>query len=267
MLLVIDAGNTNTVFALFDGREQKGLWRISTSVQRTCDEYAVFLKPLMLQTGVNPGVVTDAIIGSVVPGLNFNLTKLCVESFSCHPLYVGSPEVKTGMTIDLDRPEELGADRLINSVAGVEKYGTSLIVIDFGTATTFDIVNADGVYCGGAIAPGINLSLQALYMAAAKLPSVAVERPPSVIAKNTVTAIQSGIFWGYVGLIEGLLKRMQEEMGTKMTVVATGGLAPLFTDAIDAIDYADNDLTLQGLALIFERNRCEVQPLKAVAIV
>lgn len=255
MLLVVDAGNTNTIFALFDDMEQIGLWRISTNVQRTCDEYAVFLKPLMMQTGVNPSSVTDTIIGSVVPDLNFNLIKLCAEHFSCEPLCVGGSDVKTGMKVDIDNPEELGADRLINSVAGVDKYGPSLLIIDFGTATTFDMIDENSVYCGGAIAPGINLSLRALYMAAAKLPSVAVARPPKVVAKNTVNAIQSGIFWGYVGLIEGLVKRMKVEVGKEMTVVATGGLAPLFTDTIDVIDHADNDLTLKGLALIFEKNK------------
>ncbi|MGE0108330.1 MAG: type III pantothenate kinase [Bdellovibrionales bacterium] len=255
MLLVIDAGNTNTVFALFDGRDQKGLWRISTNAQRTCDEYAVFLKPLMMQTGVNPAAVTDAIIGSVVPDLNFNLIKLCVEHFSCEPLCVGNKNVETGVQIDIDRPEELGADRLINAAAGIEKYGASLMVIDFGTATTFDLINKEGIYCGGAIAPGINLSLRALHMAAAKLPSVAIEKPPRAVAKNTITAIQSGVFWGYVGLVEGLIRRMKDEMNEDMTVVATGGLAPLFTETIKEIDYADNNLTLQGLALIFEKNK------------
>lgn len=265
MLLVIDAGNTNTVFALFDNEEQIGLWRISTNVQRTCDEYAVFLKPLMIQTGVNPTAVTDAIIGSVVPDLNFNLIKLCHEHFFCEPLIVGSPQVQTGIKVDIDRPEELGADRLVNTVAGVAKYDTPLLIIDFGTATTFDVIDAQGTYCGGAIAPGINLSLRALYMAAAKLPSVAVARPPSVIAKNTVTAIQSGIFWGYVGLIEGLISRMKEEFGAPMTVVATGGLAPLFTETIDAIDHADHDLTLRGLYLISEKNKeVKAYPPKAV---
>ncbi len=255
MLLVIDAGNTNTIFALFDGQKQTGLWRMSTDVQRTCDEYAVFLKPLMIQAGVNPAVVTDAIIGSVVPDLNFNLIKLCREYFFCDPLLVGSKEVETGIKIDIDRPEELGADRLINAVAGVAKYKTPLLIIDFGTATTFDVIDFDGTYCGGAIAPGINLSLRALHMAAAKLPSVAVERPPQVIAKGTVSAIQSGIFWGYVGLIEGLLSRIKQEFGAPMTVIATGGLALLFTDSIPEIDHLDDDLTLSGLALIFEHNQ------------
>jgi type III pantothenate kinase len=209
----------------------------------------------MIQTGFNPAAVTDAIIGSVVPDLNFNLIKLCRDYFSCDPLIVGAPSVKTGIKIAIDRPEELGADRLINAVAGVARYKKPLLIIDFGTATTFDVIDENGTYCGGAIAPGINLSLRALHMAAAKLPSVAVARPPSVIAKGTVSAIQSGIFWGYVGLIEGLITRTKEEFGAPMTVVATGGLATLFTDSIPMIDHVDNDLTLSGLALIFERNQ------------
>lgn len=255
MLLAIDAGNTNTVFALFDGDKPISVWRAVTNVQRTYDEYAVFLRTLMAQIGVEPSAVTDAIIGSVVPDVNFNLIKLCREHFKCEPLLVGAPGVETGVKVMIDRPEELGADRLINAVAGLALYKTPLMIIDFGTATTFDVVDADGCYRGGAIAPGVNLSIRALHMAAAKLPSVAVARPPKVIATNTVTAIQSGIFWGYVGLIEGLIERTKAEYGAPMTVIATGGLARLFVDAVPAIEHIDADLTLRGLALIFERNR------------
>jgi len=255
MLLAIDAGNTNTVFALFDGPAQIGLWRAVTNVQRTSDEHAVFLQTLMAQVGVQVSDVTDAIIGSVVPDANFNLLKLCREHFACEPLVVGSAGVETGIKIKIDRPEELGADRLINAVAGVALYKTPLLIIDFGTATTFDVVDAGGTYCGGVIAPGVNLSLRALHMAAAKLPSVAVVRPPKVIATGTVTAIQSGVFWGYVGMIEGLISRIRTEFGAPMTVVATGGLAKLFIDAIPSIDEINTDLTLRGLSLIYERNR------------
>lgn len=255
MLLAIDAGNTNTVFALFDGPTQIGLWRAVTDPQRTPDEYAVFLKSLMAQKGLSASDVSDAIIGSVVPDMNFNLFKLCREHFECEPLLVSVSGVETGIKVKIDRPEELGADRLINAVAGVELYKTPLMIIDFGTATTFDVVDADGTYCGGAIAPGVNLSLRALHMAAAKLPSVAVARPPKVIATNTVTAIQSGVFWGYVGMIEGLIARTKAEFGAPMTVVATGGLSKLFIDSIPAIDEINTDLTLRGLSLIYERNR------------
>ncbi|HAX90683.1 MAG TPA: type III pantothenate kinase [Rhodospirillaceae bacterium] len=255
MLLAIDAGNTNTVFALFDGTTQIGVWRAVTNVQRTSDEYAVFLKTLMAQIGVESSTVTDAILGSVVPDVNFNLVRLCRDHFDCEPLIIGSPDVVTGIKVCIDRPEELGADRLINAVAGVSLYKTPLLIVDFGTATTFDVIDADGTYRGGAIAPGVNLSLRALHLAAAKLPSVAVAKPAKVIATGTVTAIQSGIFWGYVGMVEGLISRIKAEFGAPMTVVATGGLSKLFIDAIPSLDEVNTDLTLRGLALIFERNR------------
>lgn len=255
MLLAIDAGNTNTVFALFDGMTQIGMWRAATNAQRTADEYAAFLKTLMAQIGVEISTVTDAIIGSVVPDANFNLMRLCRYHFNCEPLMVGAVGVATGVTVKIDRPEELGADRLMNAVAGIDLYKAPLLIIDFGTATTFDVIDSEGVYCGGVIAPGVNLSLRALHMAAAKLPSVAVARPPKVIATGTVTAIQSGIFWGYVGMIEGLIARIKAEFGAPMTVLATGGLASLFDEAIPSLDHIDGDLTLRGLALIFEKNR------------
>lgn len=168
---------------------------------------------------------------------------------------VGAPNVKTGIKVLIDRPEELGADRLINAVAGVAKYKTPLLIVDFGTATTFDVVDENGNYIGGAIAPGVNLSIRALHMAAAKLPSVAVARPPKVIATNTVTAIQSGIFWGYAAMVEGLIQQIRAEYGMAMTVVATGGLTSLFRETIPSIEHIDQDLTLRGLALIFERNK------------
>lgn len=255
MLLAIDAGNTNTVFALFDGATQIGLWRAETDPQRTSDEHAVFLKTLMSYAGIVPSGVTAAILGSVVPDMNFNLIKLCRDHFGCDPLMVGAANVKTGIKVQIDRPEELGADRLINAVAAVHLYNKPLIIIDFGTATTFDVVDADGTYCGGCIAPGVNLSLRALHMAAAKLPSVAVARPPKAIATNTITAIQSGVYWGYVGMIEGLIARTKAEFGAPMTVIATGGLSKLFIDSIPSIDEINTDLTLRGLSLIYEMNR------------
>ena len=255
MLLAIDAGNTNIVFALFDGARQVGVWRAATKPQRTADEYAVFLKTLMREAMIDAREIHSAILGSVVPDANFHLRKLCRDHFNCEPLLVGAPEVTLGIGIKIDKPDEVGADRLINAVAGLAAHKPPLLLIDFGTATTFDVVDAKGNYCGGSIAPGINLSLQALPMAAAKLPSVAVARPRKVIGTGTVEAIQSGIFWGYVGLIDGLITRIKAEFGHPMTVIATGGLAPLFMDAIPAIDHQDPDLTLRGLHLIFERNR------------
>jgi type III pantothenate kinase len=190
-----------------------------------------------------------------VPDVNFSLFKLCRDHLKCEPLIVGTPNVETGLKIQIDRPEELGADRIINAVAGRTSYEGALLILDFGTATTFDVVSEDGIYCGGAIAPGVNLSLRALHMAAAKLPSVAIARPPKVIATNTVTAIQSGVFWGYVGLIEGLIARTKAEFGRPMKVIATGGLASLMAHAIPAIEQVDADLTLKGLSLLFERNK------------
>jgi type III pantothenate kinase len=258
MLLAIDAGNTNTVFALFDGTEQLGVWRMVTQAERTSDEYAAFLKIMMAAAGLGDAVLGGAILGSVVPAANFHLVSLCRKTFGCEPLIVGQPNVKIGFKLKLDQPSEVGADRLINVIGGVASYKPPLLMIDFGTATTFDVVDENGDYCGGAIAPGVNLSLQALHMAAAKLPRVAVMRPAKVIGTATVPAIQSGIFWGYVGLIEGLIARTKAEFAEshkkEMTVIATGGLAPLFRDAIPAIQFIDSDLTLRGLRLLFEQN-------------
>lgn len=254
MLLAIDAGNTNIVFAVFDDEELKGEWRASTQTDRTADELGVWLMQLMTTVGLTRADVSSAIIASVVPAMVFSLKTLCRRYFSCDPLVVGDEGVELGIEVLLDRPEEVGADRLVNAVAAHKCYQGPMIVIDFGTATTFDVIDAEGNYCGGAIAPGINLSLEALHMAAAKLPRVAIGRPRTVIGKATVPAMQSGIFWGYVGLIEGLVRRMEEEFGDKMLVLATGGLAPLFAEATPIINRLDADLTLRGLLEINRRN-------------
>jgi len=255
MLLAIDAGNTNTVFALFDGAALAGVWRTTTNEQHTTDEYAVFLKTLMAEAGITPREVTAAILASVVPYANIHLINLCRKHFNCEPLVVGSPDVSLGIAVKVDRPEEVGADRLVNAVSGNASHKPPLLIIDFGTATTFDVVDANGDYCGGAIAPGINLSLHALHMAAAKLPRVGVAKPRKVIGTNTVEAIKSGTFWGYAGLIEGLIERIRTEFGAPMTVIATGGLAPLFAGAIPAIEHIDAELTLRGLQIIYEKNK------------
>jgi type III pantothenate kinase len=254
MLLAIDAGNTNIVFAVFDGESVRGEWRASTHTDRTADELGVWLMQLLTTAGLRREDVTSAIIASVVPAMVFGLKTLCRRYFACDPVVVGDEGVELGIQVLLDRPEEVGADRLVNAVAAHLCYQGPLIVIDFGTATTFDVVDADGNYCGGAIAPGINLSLEALHMAAAKLPRVAIGRPKQVIGKATVPAMQSGIFWGYVGLIEGLVRRIEEEHGGTMLVVATGGLAPLFAEATPVIGRLDPDLTLRGLLEIHRRN-------------
>ncbi|CAA7625841.1 type III pantothenate kinase [Magnetospirillum sp. UT-4] len=254
MLLAIDAGNTNIVFAVFDGDEVKGEWRASTQTERTADELGVWLMQLLTTAGLGREHISAAIIASVVPAMVFSLKTLCRRYFGCEPIVVGDEGVQLGIAVLLDRPEEVGADRLVNAVAAHKFYTGPMIVIDFGTATTFDVIDAEGNYCGGAIAPGINLSLEALHMAAAKLPRVAIGRPKQVIGKATVPAMKSGIFWGYVGLIEGLVGRIEAEFGAPMTVIATGGLAPLFAEATPVIHHLDDDLTLRGLVEIQRRN-------------
>jgi len=255
MLLAIDSGNTNTVFAVFDyDGTILGEWRSSTNDNRTADEFAVWLFQLLAFENIDPKAITKAIIATVVPAMLFNLKSLCWKYFKIDPLVVGDASVDLGLKIKLDRPEEVGADRLVNAIAAHEHYKGPLIIIDFGTATTFDVVDEEGNYCGGAIAPGINLSLEALHMAAAKLPRVAIGKPDCAIGKGTVSAMQSGIFWGYVGMIEGLSRRIAEEFGQRMTVIATGGLASLFAASTSIIEHCDNDLTLRGLRLIYQRN-------------
>lgn len=261
MLLAIDVGNTNVVFALVEEREGAAdiihRWRISTNRQRTADEYMVWLNQLFQLEGLDRSQVTDAIIATVVPPTLFNLQHLCRKYFGFEPMVVGAPGVDYGVRIDMPNPAEVGADRVINAVAAHAAYPGDIIVVDFGTATTFDVVDADGAYKGGVIAPGINLSMEALFSAAAKLPRIAVEPPggnAGVIGKGTVHAMQSGVFWGYVGLIEGLVARIKSEVGRPMTVIGTGGLATLFNRHTAAIDMVDGDLTIRGMALIHARN-------------
>ncbi|HSE78974.1 MAG TPA: type III pantothenate kinase [Alphaproteobacteria bacterium] len=255
MLLAINCNNTNVKFAVYDGAQQRGSWRISTEARRTADEYAVWLTHLMQLSGLDRRDIDDAIVANVVPPAMFNLKELCRRYFGCEPLVVGDPALDLGLKVLLDNPDEAGADRLVNAVAVRMRYDLPAIVVDFGTATTFDIVDADGNYCGGVIAPGINLSVEALHMAAAKLPRIAVTRPAQVIGKGTISAMQSGVYWGYIGLIEGLIRRIQDEFGRRMTVISTGGLAPLFTEATQVIEHLDPDLTLDGLVEIYRRNR------------
>ena len=256
MLLAIDAGNTNTLFALLDAKgDTRGAWRASTDGKRTADEYAVWLTQLMALEGIAPEAVDGAIIASVVPPTMFALKTLCRRFFKTDPMVVGEPGVDIGIEVRIARPDQVGADRLVNGVAAIERFGGPLIVIDFGTATTFDVIAADGAYEGGVIAPGINLSLEALDRAAAKLPRIAISGPPQrVIGNATVPAMESGTYWGYVGLIEGIVSRIKGEYGKPMKVVATGGLAPLFAQATDAIDEIDPDITMRGLHMIYWRN-------------
>ncbi|MFI4947499.1 MAG: type III pantothenate kinase [Alphaproteobacteria bacterium] len=254
MLLAINANNTNTVFAIWEGARLRGSWRTATEGKRTADEYVVWLDHLLALEGLSRKDVDGAVIASVVPEVNFNLLTLCRHYCKTDPLVVGAKGVKLGTKALVDRPEEVGADRLVNTVAAHDRYKGPLIVVDFGTATTFDVVDRDGNYCGGVIAPGINLSLAALHMAAAKLPSVPIGRTARVIGKDTVSCMQSGIYWGYIGLVEGLVGRIKSEFGAAMRTIATGGLAPLFDGATAAIDQVDPDLTLWGLRLIHRNN-------------
>jgi type III pantothenate kinase len=255
MLLAINANNTNTVFAIWDGAQLKGSWRIATDAKRTADEYVVWLDHLLSLEGLSRSGLDGAAIASVVPESNFNLLTFCRRYCKTDPVVVGEKGVKLGAKALVDRPEEVGADRLCNTVGAHNRYRGPLVVVDFGTTTNFDVVDRDGNYCGGVIAPGINLSLTALHMAAAKLPSVRLSRTEHVIGKDTVSCMQSGVYWGYVGLIEGLVARIKAEFDPAMKVIGTGGLAPLFAGATDAIDKVDPDVTLWGLRLIYRHNR------------
>ena len=254
MLLAIDAGNTNIVFALYEGEAMRAQWRAVTQVSRTADEYAVWLSQLLALEGLSFADLDAAIIATVVPAVLFDLRALCRTYLKCEPLIVGDPAVDLGMNVNTDAPQSVGADRLCNTVAAHERYKGAVIVVDFGTATNFDIVSEDGAFDGSVIAPGANLSIEALHQAAALLPRVAIHRAQKVIGRDTVSSMQSGVYWGYVGLITGLINGIKKEYGKPMTVVATGGLSHLFRPDIPAIDYIDPDLTMRGLMLIHARN-------------
>ncbi len=255
MLLAINANNTNIKFAIYSGDSVIGHWRIATSPTRTSDEYAVWLTHLMALKGINPSDITGSIIAIVVPQALFEIKLLCRNYFDCEPWVIGEEYVDLGIGVLIDTPEEAGADRLVNAVAGHTFYGGPLIIVDFGTATTFDVINEDGDYIGGIISPGINLSVEALHIAAAKLPRIAIERPDNVIGRSTVEAMKSGVYWGYVGLVEGLVKRIKAEHNREdMKVIVTGGLAPLFEGATEIFDIMDVDITMKGLLEIHRRN-------------
>lgn len=255
MLLAIDIGNTNSCFAVFNTTELLGQWRLSTSLHRTAEEYILALSQLMELDGISYKNIEDVIISSVVPQTTFPLKRLCRDYFHVDAMVIGDGNVDTGIAVKIDKPDEVGADRLVNAVAARARYGNNVIAVDFGTATTFDVVDDVGDYVGGVIAPGIHLSIDALRMAAAKLPEVAVAKPERVIGKSTVGAMRSGMYWGYIGLIEGIIARIREEYGKPMTTVATGGLAGLYAKSTAAIEHLDADLTMEGLRLIYERNK------------
>jgi len=255
MLLAIDAGNTNVVFALVDGLEIKARWRIATEARRTGDEYAVWLHQLLELEGYSKADVTAAIIGTVVPRATHNLEVLANKYFGVEALIAGEGNAAWPIALDVDEPQNVGADRALNVIAAHEKYEGDLIVIDFGTATTFDVVDYTGAYKGGIIAPGINLSLDALVNAAAKLPRIAIDVPEdaSVIGRTTESQMLTGIYWGYVAMMEGLVERLKREIGRPVKVVATGGLASLFDKQADLFDAVEPDLTIRGLSLLHEK--------------
>lgn len=254
MLLVIDVGNTNIVLGIFKGKDLLDHWRISTNRIRTTDEYGVLIRNLFTLNGIDADEVNAVIISSVVPPIMPTLERMCQRYFGVLPLIIG-PGVKTGMNIKYDNPREVGADRIVNDVAAYEKYGGPLIVIDFGTATTFCAIAPNGDYLGGAIAPGIGISTEALVQRTAKLPRIEVTKMSHVICRNTEQSMQAGVFYGFVGQVDGIVNQMKRELGGKPKVVATGGLAVIIAPASKSIDVVEPMLTLEGLRIIYERNR------------
>jgi len=262
MLLVVDVGNTNTVLGLYEpaleapGAQRNLLahWRVSTNKSQTVDEYGVLFRNLFAMNGIEVTAVQGIVISSVVPPLDSTLRDVCERYFRLRPLFI-EPGVKTGMPVHYDNPAEVGADRVVNAVAAFEKYGGPCVVVDFGTATTFDVVSPRGEYMGGVITPGIGISADALFERTARLPRVDIRKPPTVIATNTVNSLQAGLYYGYLGLIDGILERLIGELGGEVKVVATGGLAALMGSGSKYIREVDDLLTLEGLRIIYERNQ------------
>ncbi|AUM73208.1 type III pantothenate kinase [Paracoccus jeotgali] len=254
MLLCIDTGNTNTIFSIWNGTKFVSHWRIATDHRRTADEYFVWLETLITLRHFEMDI-TACIISSTVPRVVFNLRVLCNRYFNTRPLVVGRPDCLLPAYPRVDAGVTVGPDRIVNTWAAHARHGGELIVVDFGTATTFDVSDEDGAYVGGVIAPGVNLSLEALHAGAASLPHVDVTKPDQVIGGNTIACIQSGIFWGYIGLVEGVIEKIRAERDRPMKVIATGGLAPLFEQGTDVFDSVEDDLTVQGLRLIYEFNK------------
>ncbi|MCG3266484.1 type III pantothenate kinase [Yoonia sp. I 8.24] len=254
MLLAIDCGNTNTVFSIWDGESFIATWRTSTEWQRTADQYYVWLSTLMAVQKLDVEI-TEMIISSTVPRVVFNLRVLSDRYFNCRPLVVGKPDCLLAQQPRVDEGTAVGPDRIVNAAGAYDRFGGNLIVVDFGTATTFDVVDTDGAYVGGVIAPGVNLSLEALHNAAAALPHVDITMPQRVVGTNTVACMQSGVFWGYIGLVREICARIKAERDAPMKVIATGGLAPLFQQADNLFDSYDDDLTMHGLTVINKYNK------------
>ncbi len=255
MILVIDVGNTNIVLGVYDNDELKYHWRIATSRDKTEDEFGMVIKDLFSHVELQLSNVTGIIISSVVPPIMFSLEQMCKKYFGIKPMVIG-PGMKTGLNIKYDNPKEVGADRIVNAVSAIHEYGSPLIIVDFGTATTYCFINEDKQYMGGAIAPGIGISTEALYTRASKLPRIEITKPSQVVGKNTVHAMQAGIFYGYVGQVDGIVSRMKEQSKEEPKVIATGGLATLIAKESKTIDVVDPFLTLRGLQMIYHKN-CE----------
>lgn len=254
MLLVIDVGNSNIVLGVYDQKTLLRTWRVTSDKSRTSDEYGALLHTLFASAGLGLDRIDAVIISSVVPALTWVMESIARDFFRLAPLVVG-PDIKTGIQIQYDNPREVGADRIVNAVAGYEKHRSALIIVDFGTATTFDHVNSNGDYCGGAIAPGLAISMEALFQRASKLPRIDIAKPPQTIARNTINSMQSGIYYGYIGLVDGIINRIKAECLDNPRVIATGGLAKLISPESQTIDEVDEFLTLDGLRILYERNR------------
>ncbi|WP_139492567.1 type III pantothenate kinase [Brevibacillus dissolubilis] len=254
MLLVIDIGNSNIVLGLYKGEDLTHHWRIATDRNKTEDEYGMLVYNLFLSVGLRLDQVDGVIMSSVVPPLNKTIERMCLKYFHKKALCIG-PGIRTGLNIKSEHPREVGADRIVNAVAALHEYGAPLIIVDMGTATTFCYIDERMQYWGGAIAPGIGISTEALVSRAAKLPRIEITKPSSVVGRNTIASMQSGIYYGFVGQIEGIVRRMKQEASANPKVVATGGLARLIADGTDSIDVVDENLTLKGLRLIYERNK------------
>ena len=255
MLFVIDIGNTNIVMGAYRGNDLEHYWRISTDTSKTSDELGVLLNQLFEYKGASFKDINAVVISSVVPTIMSNIETMCAEYIGIKPLIVG-PDIETGLVIKFDNPKEVGADRIVNAVAAIEKYSVPAIVVDFGTATTFDAISSEKYYLGGAITPGIGISMDALFSKAAKLPRIELKKPDSIIGKSTVKCMQAGILYGYIGQIDGIVNRMKKELGGSPVAIATGGLAGFIATYCDTIDHVDPYLTLEGLKIIFERNEC-----------